>query len=143
MSNWDASLPAVRAEGRLDTMLPADLAIPMVAPQDLGDAVARLLTGPPPSGAPVVHPVEGPQRHSPNDVAAAFAAALGKPVAVAVTPRSEWRAAWRRLGFSEAAAESFARMTAASVDGGFDKPASSERGTVTLADYVRELVRRA
>ncbi|MFL6679777.1 MAG: NmrA family NAD(P)-binding protein [Burkholderiaceae bacterium] len=142
MSNWDASLPAIRATGRLQTMLPADLAIPMVAPQDLGHAVARLLTGPPPAGEPVIHPVEGPRRHSLSDVAAAFAAALGKPVQVVVTPRSEWRAAYRKLGFSEAAADSFARMTAASIDGGFDRPASTEHGTVTLADYVQDLVQR-
>jgi len=142
MSNWDASLPAIRATGRLQTMLPADLAIPMVAPRALGDAIARLLAGPPPSGEPVIHPVEGPRRHSASDVAAAFAAALGKPVEVVVTPRSEWRAAYRKLGFSEAAADSFARMTAASIDGGFDMPATTERGTVSLADYVKELVER-
>ena len=140
MSNWDGALATVRSEGRLDTMIPADLAIPMVAPQDLGDAAARLLSGAP--GNLDVHAVEGPQRYSPNDVAAAFAAALGRTVEVAVVPRSEWRAAFRKLGFSEAAADSYARMTEVSVDGGFEQPASSKHGTVTLQAYVRDLVAR-
>jgi uncharacterized protein YbjT (DUF2867 family) len=138
MSNWDAALATVRAQGRLDTMIPADLAIPMVAPQDLGHAAARLLTAP--AGQPDMHNVEGPRRYSPNDVAYAFAAALGRPVDVAVTPRSEWRAAYRKLGFSEAAADSYARMTAISVDSDFEMPESTERGKVTLEAYVRNLV---
>ena len=139
MSNWDASVPTVRSEGRLDTLLPADLVMPMVAPEDLGHVAARLLTAPPPR-EPALHSVEGPRRHSPNDVAAAFALALGKAVEVRVTPRSGWLAAYRQLGFSEPAAGSFARMTAISVDGGFPTPASTEHGTVTLQAYVNRLL---
>jgi uncharacterized protein YbjT (DUF2867 family) len=87
-----------------------------------------------------MHNVEGPRRYSPNDVANAFAAALGRPVDVAVTPRSEWRAAYRKLRFSEAAADSYARMTAISVDSDFEMPESTERGKVTLEAYVHNLV---
>jgi uncharacterized protein YbjT (DUF2867 family) len=140
MSNWDAALPTVREQGRLDSMLPADLAMPMVAPQDLGEAAAALLAGD--RADPGIHPVEGPRRYTPNDVAAAFAQALGRPVEVAVTPRGEWVATFRRLGFSASAAESYAAMTAATVDGGFDPPGSTRHGTVTLSDYVQALVER-
>lgn len=143
MSNWDANLAAIRTRSRLDTMIPADLSFPMVAPQDLGHAAARLLTGPIPTGGLDIHHVEGPERYSPNDVAAAFGAALGKTVEVAVVPRSEWRAAYRKLGFSEAAADSYARMTEASVDGGFEQPTATEHGEVKLEAYVRELVKRS
>lgn len=141
MSNWDASLETVIEEGRLESMYPVDLTIPMVAPKDLGEAAARLLTGR--HGESGVHYVEGPERYSPNDVAAAFAAAIGKPVAVKVIPRDQWVAMYRKLGFSEAAAASYARMTAVSLDGDFERPASPERGTVTLQDYIDELVGRA
>ncbi len=41
-SNWDAQLEEAR-NGTLTTMLPADLKIPMVAPEDLGRAAARRL----------------------------------------------------------------------------------------------------
>lgn len=139
MSNWDASVPMIRSQGRLETLLPADLVMPVVAPEDLGHAAARLLMAPPPSET-ALHSVEGPRRYSPNDVAAAFASALGRAVEVRVTPRSGWVAAYRQLGFSEAAAASFARMTAVSVDGGFPAPASTERGAVTLQAYVNSLL---
>jgi len=84
--------------------------------------------------------VEGPERYSANDVAAAFAAALGKAVTVQVTPRDRWVEAYRALGFSDAAADSYARMTAVSVDDGFDTPAAPERGETTLAAYINTLV---
>ena len=41
MSNWDQSMKMVREEGILPSMLPADLRIPMVAPDDLGRLAAR------------------------------------------------------------------------------------------------------
>ena len=77
-----------------------------------------------------------------NDVASAFAKALGRDVRVDVTPRDKWEDEYRRLGFSDAAATAYARMTATSVDGGFDMPKHPERGTVTLEAYIRELVHR-
>lgn len=137
MSNWDAQLEAAKA-GRLSTPFAADLDIPMVAPQDLGQVAAnRLMSSLDDVG---VKYVEGPKRYSSNDVASAFAAALGRPVELAVTPRDEWKAAFRKLGFSEAAADSYARMTAVSVDGGFDMPDDALRGAITLDAYIRDLL---
>lgn len=137
MSNWDAQLEAAKA-GRLSTPFAADLDIPMVAPQDLGQVAAnRLMSSLDDVG---VKYVEGPKRYSSNDVASAFAAALGRPVELAVTPRDDWKAAFRKLGFSEAAADSYARMTAVSVDGGFDMPDDALRGAITLDAYIRDLL---
>ena len=141
MSNWDGALETARDEGRLDTMFPAEFALPMVAPEDLGRTAARLLTDPQEKEG--LHCVEGPQRYSSNDVAEAFARALGRPVRVAVTPREQWQATYRAMGFSEAAAESYARMTALTADGDFELPASTEHGKVTLQAYVDALVKRA
>jgi uncharacterized protein YbjT (DUF2867 family) len=140
MSNWDAVLDAAKG-GTLPTMFPADLKIPMVAPADLGRAAAQRLRELPRVEEP--HYVEGPERYSANDVAAAFAAALGKAVTVQATPRDRWVEAYRALGFSDAAADSYARMTAVSVDDGFDTPAAPERGETTLAAYVNTLVAEA
>ncbi|MGR4862320.1 NmrA family NAD(P)-binding protein [Caulobacter sp. LARHSG274] len=138
-SNWDMQLEEAKG-GVLTTMLPADLKIPMVAPEDLGRAAARRLREP--AHDEHVSEVEGPERYSPRDVAEAFAEALGRPVEVVVTPRDQWVEAYRKQGFSEAAAQSYARMTAASVDSGFERPKSPERGQVTLKTYVRALVDR-
>jgi uncharacterized protein YbjT (DUF2867 family) len=141
MSNWAPSLAAVRESGILPSMLPANLSIPMVAPEDLGTAAARWLVEPVERTG--LHYVEGPEPYSPADVAAAFAAALGRPVEVKEIPREAWEQTFRGLGFSAPAARSYVRMTAASVDGGFEMPDQPVRGSVTLEDYIGALVRGA
>lgn len=139
MSNWDSALDDARDQGIVRTFLPVDFVLPMAAPADLGRVAARLLsedvshTG--------VRYVEGPERYSPRDVAAAFAQALGREVQAVETPRLEWVTTFRLLGFSPAPAESYARMTAVTVDA-LQQPASSERGSTSLTQYVNELVRR-
>ena len=42
--------------------------------------------------------LEGPRRVSPNDLAAAFAAALGNPVRANVVPRETWEELFRSQG---------------------------------------------
>jgi uncharacterized protein YbjT (DUF2867 family) len=141
MSNWDSLLDTVTRTGVLPTMFPADLAIPMVSPSDLGKAAADLLV----AAVDVVgvHYVEGPRRYSANDVAAAFSGTLGRRIVVEVTPRDQWAVAYRALGFSAAAARSYARMTAISVDGGYDLPERPVRGDTTLEQYIAQLVARS
>lgn len=141
MSNWETMIEPVRSNGILPTMYPAKLKIPMVAPADLGAVAVRLLTEP--VGNIGTHHVEGPEHYSSDDVAQAFAQALGKPIKPVVTPRGQWEAAYRKLGFSEAAARSYTRMTAISVDGDFDMPENPVRGSVTLQAYVDGIVARA
>jgi uncharacterized protein YbjT (DUF2867 family) len=136
-SNWDAALETARDEGVVHTMLPADLKIPMVAPRDLGRAAADLLMR---EGTSGLHHVEGPELYSPADVAAAFADALGRPVRAAVTPRDEWEQAFRDMGFSPEAAQSYTRMTEVSMDEGFTTPDNPVRGSTTLRAYVEALV---
>ncbi|MEJ1095522.1 MULTISPECIES: NmrA family NAD(P)-binding protein [unclassified Pseudoxanthomonas] len=138
MSNWDGQLDSVRRTGKLQTMFPADLPIPMAAPSDLGEIAAQRLMSS--LGDAGIRYVEGPARYSSADVAEAFSEALGRPVEAVVTPRDKWKDAFRDLGFSEAAAESYARMTAASIDDGFDMPGDALRGKTTLGAYIRDLV---
>ncbi|WP_105424880.1 NmrA family NAD(P)-binding protein [Neorhizobium tomejilense] len=137
-SNWDTMVGPVTKDGVLSTMLPADLTLPMVAPEDLGRVAARLLQEPIEQIG--IHPVEGPKRYSPTDVAAAFAAALGRAVRIEVIPRENWEGAYRSLGFSNAAAHSYARMTALTADGP-EYPADSIRGSISLQTYIDKLVR--
>ncbi|MET0336380.1 MAG: NAD(P)H-binding protein [Caulobacter sp.] len=139
-SNWDLQLDEART-GRLTTMLPADLTMPMVAPVDLGEAAAKRLMEP--SVRPGTHNVEGPNRYSPRDVAKAFARSLGRDVELVVLPRSDWVDAYKAQGFSQAAAESYAKMTAVTVDDGFDPPQQSDRGSTTLDAYLGELASRS
>ncbi|TKR31146.1 NAD-dependent epimerase/dehydratase family protein [Luteimonas gilva] len=136
-SNFDGMLGQAK-RGRLPSMYPADLKIPMAAPEDLGKIAARLLQESPADTG--VTYAEGPERYSFADAALAFQQALGRPVALEVLPRTQWEEAFRELGFSPAAADSYARMTAATADSDFEVPGEPARGAVTLRDYIALLV---
>jgi len=140
MSNWDASLETARAEGKVHSMYPPDFRLPMVAPHDLGQFAAKLMLGSPAPSGP--HFVEGPQRYMPADVAQAFAEALGRPVAVEVTPPEQWEQAFKAQGFSDAAARSYAAMTRATLDH-CERPDQPERGVVSLREYITALVKKS
>jgi len=137
-SNFDELLEPAR-DGVLPTMMPAELRLPMVAPEDLGLAAAELLMAPG-TERRLLH-VEGPERHSHADVAQAFAKALGKPVEPLVTPRDRWESTFGELGFSREAAHAYARMIGVSVDGGYELPAAPLHGGTTLQQYIDALAR--
>jgi uncharacterized protein YbjT (DUF2867 family) len=140
MSNWCDMLDTVRHRGRLPSFFPADVAIPMVAPEDLGEAAARRLMEP--AGQTDTRYIEGPRRYTPRDVADAFAHALDRPVDVEVIPRPAWEQTYRQLGFSIEAARSYACMTGSVLDEQDRWPDTSVRGPTTLEDFIRGLVRR-
>ncbi|MCB8820219.1 NmrA family NAD(P)-binding protein [Microvirga rosea] len=141
MNNWDGFLDVVRRDGVLPTMFPADLEIPMVAPRDLGRAAAeRLLSSVEDAG---IRHIEGPERYSPADVAEAFSHALGRPVELSIVPREKWKDTFLQLGFSDAAATSYTRMTEVSVDSGFDLGDAPWQGSTSLTTYIHELVARS
>jgi uncharacterized protein YbjT (DUF2867 family) len=135
MSNWDFSRQTARDSGVVQTFFPVDFRLPMVAPQDLGQFAAQLLVEP--SVRTGLQYFEGPERYSPNDVAAGFAAALGRPVRAVSVPRAEWEASFESLGFSKPAAFSFARMTAFTVDEQCPLPDAPTRGTTSLQEYLK------
>jgi hypothetical protein len=63
-------------------------------------------------------------------------------VRVETIPRDQWTPAFKAIGFSSPAAESYARMTAATVDGPAF-PDDPVRGAVRLEDYIATLVEQA
>lgn len=139
-SNWDAQIDTARRSGELHSLFPADLPIPMVAPEDLGKAAAeRLVSGRDDVG---VRSVEGPERLTSLQVADTFARVLGREVRLVVTPRDQWDAAFRSMGFSPAAAASYARMTGACVDQGFDTPDDPWRWPMTFEAWLKDRVTR-
>lgn len=92
---WD--VPAAREEGVLRSFLqPADRKFPMIATRDVGRQAAALLREDWP-GVRVVE-LEAAARVAPNDLAAAFSAALGRPVRVETVPRESWEQIFRSQG---------------------------------------------
>ncbi|MEN2473404.1 NmrA family NAD(P)-binding protein [Burkholderia sp. GS2Y] len=86
---WDVA--TARDDGVIHSFLqPLDKPVPMVATEDVGRAAATLLQDEW-TGARIVE-LEGPQRVSPNDLAAAFARVLGRAVHAEAVPRDTWAA---------------------------------------------------
>jgi len=94
---WDLS--SARDDGVIRSYLqPLDRRIAMVATDDVGRVAAELL-----QEEWVGHRVvelEGPARTSPDAVAAAFARALGRPVAAEAVPRANWERIFREQGMA-------------------------------------------
>ena len=94
-SSWDV-VPA-REQGVIQSFLqPLDKAVPMVATADIGKVAAALLQETW-SGHRVVE-LEGPQRVTPNDIAATFTKLLGSSVRMQVVPRESWEALFKSQG---------------------------------------------
>ena len=75
---------------------PLDHPIPMVATEDIAQTAVELL-GQTWNGVRIVE-LEGPERYSANDVAAALANALNNPVRNEMVPRSTWEGLFRSQG---------------------------------------------
>jgi len=137
---WD--VPAARDEGMLRSFLqPLDKPFPMVATRDVGALAAELLLQTW-SGTRVVE-LEGPQRIAPNQLAAAFAKALGHPVKAEVVPRDTWIDLFTRQGMKNPTPR--AQM----IDGfneGWIRFASDDanvrKGSTTLDAVMAELIDR-
>ncbi|MGN6770429.1 MAG: NmrA family NAD(P)-binding protein [Rhizobiaceae bacterium] len=138
MSNWADMVGPAREKGTLLSFFPADLALPMVAPSDLGQAAARRLMQPVSDTG--VQYVEGPERYSAQQVADAFADTIGRNVEVQEVPRGALEETFRRFGFSEKAAASYACMIGKLIDGQTDADDEPVRGQTSLRDYVRSLL---
>ena len=87
--------------------------------------------------------VEGPERYSFADVGHVLERALGRPVKTLATPRSGWVEAFKTQGFSQAAAEAYARMTGAAMDGTAVEEGRGEKCPTTLAAYLKSAVNQA
>ncbi|WP_299743277.1 NmrA family NAD(P)-binding protein [uncultured Tateyamaria sp.] len=138
MSNWAGMVEPVKESGVLLSFFPANLSIPMVAPRDLGKAAARrLLSGTEDVG--ITH-IEGPERYTANDVAAALAKVIGRDVQVQEIPREVLEETFRSFRFSEEAAASYACMTRRMIDGKTNTADEPVRGKTTLQNHIASIL---
>jgi uncharacterized protein YbjT (DUF2867 family) len=137
MSNWGMSLQTAQQEGKVYTFYPVDFKLPMVSPYDIGNVAAQLMLEP--FTQTGLHYVEGPEKYSAKNVAAAFSAALNKEVEAVEIPQDHWLPALKEIGFSEPAAKSMAAMTRVTLEG-HEEPEHPIRGTTTLDEYIKALV---
>lgn len=94
-SSWDVA--AARDAGMIPSFLqPLDKRFPMVATADIGHVGAELLQETW-NGRRAVE-LEGPNRVTPNDIAATFAEILGRPVRTEAVSRESWEALFKSQG---------------------------------------------
>lgn len=137
---WDVA-PA-RTTGVVPSFLyPLDKPVPMVATEDIGRVAAELLQETW-QGMRVVE-LEG-ARLSPNDVAAAFARALGRDVRMDAVPRATWEALFKSQGMKNPVPR--AQMLDGFNEGWIDfegDASSTRKGTVSLDTVLQALIARA
>ena len=140
-SAWDVA--SARERGVIASFLmPLDKTFPMVATKDVGRVAATLIQEEW-SGTRVVE-LEGPRRVSPNDLAAAFASALGKPVRAEAVPPETWKALFRSQGMKNPRPRM--RMLDGFNEGWIDFPdggANARKGSVSAEQVIAALVQGA
>lgn len=95
---WD--IAQAREQGVLSSYLqPLERAVPMVATADVGQVAAQLLVQE--GSVPRFVELEGPERLSQHDIAAALSTALGRPVRAEAVPRENWGAIFRAQGMRD------------------------------------------
>ncbi|HEY4406195.1 MAG TPA: NAD(P)H-binding protein [Xanthobacteraceae bacterium] len=135
---WDVA--SARDEGVIHSFLaPLDKRFAMVAAQDVGVTAAALIQEQW-TNVRVVE-LEGPQRVSPNALAAAFAAALGRPVRAELVPHDQWDALFRAQGLRNTTPR--IRMLDGFNEGWIDfacDDGNRLKGTISAAEVVATLV---
>ena len=120
---------------------PLDRPVPMVSTDDVGRAAAALLQERW-EGRRVVE-LEGPQRVSPNAVAAAFAKAMGTPVRAGIVPREQWESIFRAQGMQNPTPR--IQMIDGFNAGWIDFPdrgAHARKGSISIDQAIATLVQR-
>jgi uncharacterized protein YbjT (DUF2867 family) len=143
MENVASDVGPARDDGVIASYLqPLDRPVPMVATEDIGRVAATLLRQTW-TGVRIVE-LEGPRRVSPNDVAAAFARVLGRPVRAEAVNRRDGES----LFLSQRMKHPLPRMRM--LDGfnegwiRFERPADEIlRGTTELDTVLDALVKRS
>ncbi|NVJ90122.1 MAG: NmrA family NAD(P)-binding protein [Methylocystaceae bacterium] len=141
LENWCDVLPLVLNNAILPSfLLPLDYKIDMVATQDIGHTVADALLHSSDDPHRVIE-LKGAQQYSANDVAQAFAKALGKEVTPVAVPHEEWQSTLTHAGLSTTSADLIIEMYD-SINDGFitysDAPTLT--GETGLDAFVQKLV---
>jgi uncharacterized protein YbjT (DUF2867 family) len=107
LENYAFGLAAAGSSGWFDTFLaPLDRPVLMVAAEDIGHEVARLLTG----GWSGRKIVELGSPMSPDDLARAMGEVLGRPVTARSIPRAQWAAHLESHGMAPGTTGAFEEM---------------------------------
>lgn len=140
MTNWLSVLPAMRSGLLPSFFSPLDRKVPNVAVRDIAAVVVRELLG---AGSRTVE-LAGPFDYTPNQVAEAFATALGHQVRAEVIPRKQWfEVLVGETGLPAAAVGSWMEMWQGFNSGHICFEGTPERGSVTIEEFALTAVAEA
>ncbi len=135
---WDVA--AAREDGVFASFLqPLDQPYPMVSVADVGERAASLLREDW-AGRRIVE-LQGPEPVTPADLAAAFSAALGKPVSAEIVARDSWEELFKGQGMRNPMPR--IRMIDGFNEGWIRFEGQPEKGSTTLETAIRRLVEAA
>lgn len=138
MENFFRDLATLQHMGKIFSPIPADKKVPMVATDDIAAAATRALLEPRPGHH--VLGLHGPEDLTYTEVAAILGDAWGRPVEYVQVRVEDARQGMLGAGFPAFAADIFAEMYQAIVDGRMDpaEPRTAETTTPTpLASFFR------
>lgn len=136
MSNWLPALAQAKQSGKLISLLPAHLRVPMVAPQDVGELAAILLSDP--LSEVGTYSIEGPVSYSADDIAREASQYLMRDIFVEEVPRSGWRDYYITNGFSEESAGSYENMTEIFINQPQKHSPNTIRGKTDFITYLQK-----
>ncbi|GAB4228347.1 MAG: NAD(P)H-binding protein [Elainellaceae cyanobacterium] len=143
MDNWNGVAAVAAEKGILPSFYsPLDRKLPMVSTADIGRAAAEALTEDW-TGKRIIE-LHGAADYSPNDVAAAFAAALKRDVQAVALPESEWQATIASFGFSPEAANAWCEMLRGFNSGHIvfeNNGTETRKGQTTIEAFAAEAVK--
>jgi uncharacterized protein YbjT (DUF2867 family) len=143
MENVLAQLGAIREHGRFSLAYPADRPLATVATRDIAATAAALLADRSWAGQERV-PVFGPDRISPNAMAAVMSEVLGRTVIFTQLSRADVESALTRRGASEGVVRDVIEMMIAVQDGIYDADqARATPGPTDFRTWCREILRPA
>lgn len=140
MENWGAAVHPAKSDGVLPTFLNSvDFRFPNVATHDIGvEAAGLLLEG---TAAPTVVELAGPADYTPTEVAAVFAAALGRPVNAVTVPQEAQLGILTGAGLQPGMAALFVEMYRGIEQGKVAFRGEPRRGKTPIGEVVATLVR--
>ncbi|MFT8719107.1 NAD(P)H-binding protein [Acetobacter sp.] len=138
MSNWLPALAHAAQSGKLLSLLPTQLRVPMVAPQDVGKLAAALLAAP--LNEVGIYNMEGPFSYSADDIARYASQYFMRDISAEEVPRSEWRNYYIENGFSEEAASSYENMTEIFINHPDQCSLNAIRGKIDFITYLQQSI---
>lgn len=142
MENWARLAKAAAESGRLPSFYhPLTKLLPTVSAFNVGSIAAELLLENRQAKLRIVH-AEGPQRYTPNDIAAATGLLAGRDVVAQPVPEMQWQAVLKGAGLSEDYARLLAELYVAHNAGRIDAESGVgeiRRGKTELVEALRPL----